>query len=119
MLHTRLPFPSEWRSKRRSGAGGIVTERDTDASVFIGGIDQALPTAFDWSLGAQFDEAVSDRLSKAALTSLADWYGERPPTRVSVMGISETGTFLRGKSSRTAIHDFARACQMPQVTAAH
>lgn len=114
MLHTRLPIPSYWRREVHVGGGKVVVARDDDVAIFIGGIEHKIPIAFDWIVGRQLDEAVSDPLSHDDLVKLADWYGLKAPARVSVMGISETGTFLHGKGSAADITAFRNACRPSQ-----
>lgn len=112
LLLTRLPGEDGFR---RSMPG-----RDDDVAIFVGeGISNRMPIVVDVVALSDSDAAEdADRvetiitlaLSREAVTTLADWFGPGPPSKVSVAGIDETGVFMVGTRDGRAIRDFADAC---------
>lgn len=81
--------------------------------MFVNGIGWKMTTAFRWMLGRELDQAISDPLSDINLARMIDAYNVEAPRRVSVVGISETGVFMRGRETGVGIAGFRAACRPP------
>ncbi|WP_199091328.1 hypothetical protein [Bosea sp. ASV33] len=118
LLRTRLPIPAEFRRN--------MPGRVENVSVIIGdGMTQQLQVAVDivatasgsgWWFerlvgGKPLDTMVTSRLPPEKVTMLESWFGSsRPPSRVAVMGILETGSFMVGTRTGEAIGTLRSNC---------
>jgi hypothetical protein len=118
LLRTRLPIPNGFRRN--------ILGRDEVVSMFIGegtrlqlplvvdvvakGRDEVEPVA-DWLIGIDApDTVVTSQLSTEQVDTLERWFGSTPPTKVSVLGILETGVFMVGTRAGDAIRDLRKSC---------
>lgn len=58
----------------------------------------------------KLDVLATEGLSPAEARQLQSLYGVAPPSKVSFMGFHETGIYLRGSVSGTAIDAFSKRC---------
>ena len=56
------------------------------------------------------DTIVTAPLSINEITALEDWFGRAPPTKVSFIGVEETGVFMVGTRNGQAIREFRKDC---------
>lgn len=119
VLITRLPFPRWLEGRYRRGA----SDR---ASLFVNGIGQKLDIAFEMiNIGpsaatlsnflgiadeGEPDTAFSVPLMPEHVDALENWFGATSPEKVSVVGLLETGVFMRGLVTGDAIHEFGTSC---------
>lgn len=110
-LHTRLPIP-EWirQESRHDRAEGHVG-RGESVTIFVGGIERKIVIPFYISGGEPLDEILTDPLLPDDLANLTTWYSPWAPAKVSVVGIDETGVYIRGKRSGASITKFWSACR--------
>lgn len=118
LLLTRLPGP-RW---------AIQPGQDNNVSLFVDGIEQELPITVDvvdkgddpswlvrlWAgeAAGPLDTIVTPPLSDSQITTLENWFGTTPPEKVSVVGIFETGTFMKGSASGQQIREQSAACAL-------
>jgi hypothetical protein len=118
LLRTRLPIPEGFRKN--------ILGRDDDVSIFVGeGIKWQLPIVVDvvakgrnevesfaeWLTGIDApDTIVTPPLSTEQVATLEGWFGSTPPTKVSVVGILETGVFMVGTRAGDAIRELQESC---------
>lgn len=118
LLRTRLPIPEAYRND--------ILGRDNNVSMFVGeGIDRELPivvdvvakgrdrfaTLHEWLTGIKApDTIVTPPLSTEQIAMLRDWFGSTLPTKVSIVGIHETGVFMVGTRTGDAIRDLRASC---------
>lgn len=118
VLVTRLPFP-------RIFERDIILSRE-NATVFVGENHQKIAMVFQltnigrlaktWSnyFGitetGEPDTAFSDPPTASQIDEMSALFGTSAPMKVSVLGIQETGVYMRGLVSGSAIRSFAAAC---------
>lgn len=106
---------------------GIVLGQNVPASLFVNGIKQEQEIAVDVvavgrPLGlveswfneedeAEPDTITSPPLSPGVLNNLENWFMPSRPNRVSVMGIYETGVFMKGVVDGAEIKQFRTICR--------
>lgn len=101
-------------------------EREDDVSLFVDGYEKNLQFAttivkrgrdIRWyerlllseALGEP-DTVVTPPLDPIDVAKISRWFEPVPPSRVSVVGIHETGTYMKGTGSASDIRDFLSAC---------
>lgn len=113
VLTTRLPGP-RW---------AIETGRDT-ASLFIGNQEQKVEMALvkrgrdlSWLEAAVLKDGEGDPdillttpLAADDATAIGSAFGNRPPSKVSVIGYAETGVFMTGIVAGRAVSEFSSLC---------
>jgi hypothetical protein len=111
LLLTRLPGQEGFR---RDAPG-----RDDEVSLFVEGISHMMPIVVDVvaigesntpETSGKLDTIVTPPLPRDAMVTLSDWFGHSPPTKVSVVGIDETGVFMVGTRDGLAVQDFDETC---------
>lgn len=116
LLSARLPGP-RWV---------IDKGRDDHVSLFVDGIKQQLALVvdivekgrnlswFEWLFSdedaGEPDTIVTAPLSPEDLTKVGRWFDPHPPSKVSVVGVSETGVFMKGIVSGSEIREFLSSC---------
>lgn len=108
LLHTRLPVPNDWRNETRDG-GRVSVLRDDDVSVFVHHDQRKI--AVNYVLGDRLDEIISDPFSELEFTNLVASYGHQVPDDVSVVGIEESGIYLRGLATGARMREFGSRCR--------
>lgn len=119
VLITRLPFP-RWLE------GRIIVRKPVSTSVFANGIEQQFKIDFEISNvggtaetlgnflgiteGGEPDTAFSARLKPQHVDALETWFGTTLPEQVSVVGLLETGVYMRGLVTGNVIREFSASC---------
>jgi hypothetical protein len=121
-----LASPAAHTSSNPEGFRKNILGRDDDVSIFVGeGIKWQLPIVVDvvakgrnevesfaeWLTGIDApDTIVTPPLSTEQVATLEGWFGSTPPTKVSVVGILETGVFMVGTRAGDAIRELQESC---------
>ena len=116
ILSTRLPGP-RWSVEKR---------RDDNVELFVGSPDRRLRIAMELvSKGRDLtwleamvsnagegepDTLVTPPLKTDDLVKVGLWFGDTPPSNVSVGGYDETGVYMAGIVSGTTISEFTSSC---------
>lgn len=116
ILSTRLPAP-RWSIRRG---------RDDDVSLFVGGINHEIKLVMDlvekgpditWLESALSregegapDTLVTTTIGSDEISTIATWFGDAPPEKVSVVGYSETGVYMAGRTAGPAVTKFSASC---------
>lgn len=116
ILSTRLPGP---RSRIEKG-------HDDNVSLFVGNVNQQLKVAMDlidrgqdlpWLEAAvshdgdgELDMLVTMPIRADEIATIGAWFGDTPPSKVSIVGYSETGVFMAGVAAGPAITEFSASC---------
>lgn len=56
------------------------------------------------------DTLISAPLTGDQIATISRWFGQAPPSEVSIIGFLETGVFMTGKATGKAIADFDAYC---------
>ncbi|MGC5778827.1 hypothetical protein [Methylobacterium sp. NFXW15] len=118
LLRTRLPIEYPYRKN--------LMGRVNDVWLYVGkGIERKIQFVFDvvaqgrgnaqdldeWIFGIDDpDTIVTPQMSMEQVASLENLFGTTPPTRVSVVGIWETGVFMVGAHPGSAIRKIRENC---------
>jgi hypothetical protein len=118
ILVTRLPFPRIMEREIKLGR--------EKAYIYVGDINQKTSIVFELTnvgrlastWGNYFgitetgepDSAFSDPPTALQIDELSAWFGTSAPMKVSVLGVQETGVYMRGLVPGSAIRDFVADC---------
>lgn len=116
VLLTRLPAP-RW---------SLAKGRDDNVSLFVGSIDRQLRVVMQLVSKGQDvtgleavpsrdgdgepDTLVTTPLDADDIATISSWFGDAPPSNVSVVGYAETGVFMAGTVAGPAISEFSSSC---------
>jgi len=116
VLSTRLPGP-RW---------AIEKGRDDNVSLFVGGAERQLKVVMDlvakgqdltWlesavSRGSERepDTLVTTPIKADEVKTIGAWFGDTPPSKVSIVGYAETDVFMVGAVAGPAIAEFNASC---------